>query len=99
MTRIEAHSRFAMMKDRSFIQCREFDNDPHWVAITTAFAELSGLLDDCRTDNDLREAAAHGETLYATFVVSEDEVTEIAQAVILEVMALGEQQGATCTDS
>jgi len=97
MTRLEAHARFAMMHDRAFIGDAEFQRDPHFPAIATAFAECAGWLDDATTDDELREAAAHGESLYATGVLEGDEIADVSNEIILDVMRWCEAQGATCS--
>lgn len=97
MTRLEAHGRFVLMTDRGFLT--GWANDPHFPAIATALAECSGWLDDATTDDDLREAAAHGQSLYATGVIEGDLVADVANDVIRDVMEWAEQQGATCSDS
>ncbi len=97
MHRLTAHAKFAAMRDRSFMADEAFRTDPHFPAVATALADASGWLEDAQTDADLRAAAGHGEALYASGVAHGDDIAEVANEIIVEVMAWCEQQGATCS--
>lgn len=97
MTRLDAHARFAQMTDRTFLS-EWWHDDPNFVADAVALAEVSGMLDESETDDDLREAAQHGETLFASGVVDVDDLAEISNEVIMEFMRWCEAQGATCSE-
>jgi hypothetical protein len=95
MTRLQAHGMFGLMTDREFFP--DLATDPHFPAVATALAELSGLLGDAKSDDDLREAAAHGVSLYESGVLEGDEIADTASEVIHDVMRWCESQGATCS--
>jgi hypothetical protein len=91
VTLTEAHARFALMTDRTFLEGGDVGDS--FPAIATAFADLSGWLDEMHTDDDLRYAARHGEALYRVGVFNADEVAKTANDVILAVMRSVEEQG------
>ena len=97
MTRLEAHGRFALFSesDRAFLP--GWETDPHFPAVATALADVSGWLEDCADADDLQAAAEQGESLFATGVVEGDVIGEIAHEVIEEVMRWCEAQGVTCS--
>ncbi|WP_439629134.1 hypothetical protein [Gemmata sp.] len=107
MNQPEAHARFALMTDRSFLEGADETGDA-FPAVATALADLSGWLDAATGDGDLRDAARHGESLYRSGVLSPDEVAAAANDVIAAVMRSVEAEGlhlhphqeaTPCTDS
>lgn len=94
MTRLEAHGRFLLMKDRSFLSDGN-ELGAHFAAVATALVDHSGWLEDCADDDDLRAAAEQGEALYASGVVEGSAIADTANDVIREVMEWCEQQGET----
>jgi hypothetical protein len=92
------HGRFALMEDRSFL----VDGDAlehYFPCIATALVEEVGRRDECETDDDLREAAAHGETLLRNGVFTTDEITDATETVIRAVMEWAKGNEACSLDS
>lgn len=91
MTLVESVGRFgALSRGRS----------AWWVVTRAAGVALSGMLEDCATDADLREAWRHFATLRRAGVVSRSKWYELAGRLALVVGVVpGVLGGVPCSDS
>jgi hypothetical protein len=94
---VEAHGRLAGRTDRGIVPFPALlVNDSGeavdaWPALAAALADLSGWLEDARTDADLDAAVRHGLALLSAGVVSGDRLDEGILSVMRQVIAWGDQ--------
>ncbi len=88
MTILEAHGRFIDAGPDDDLM----EIDPEWLyaAYCTAFASFSGMLEDCRTMDDLREAVRHGQSLVNAGIVNQEGVLMEVKHVVTEVFKWAE---------
>ena len=70
--------------------------DPEWLyaAYCAAFASLSGMLEDCRTMDDLKDAVRHGQSLVNAGIVNQAGVLAEVKYVVGEVFRWAESYAA-----
>lgn len=72
--------------DRALFNTTDSDR---WAAVATAFASLSGMLEDLPADGDPMKAVRHGIALLNAEVYSADAVMDEADSVVDEILAWG----------
>ena len=91
MTRFDAHAMFCIRPDGGHFHLPPECDEDIAPAFCAAFAVLSGMLDDCKTQEDLDEAVRHGQTLASIGTFTMDDFHEEVQEIITEVVEWGRQ--------
>ena len=88
MNILEAHGRFIDAGPDA--ELMEIDKLWLWPAYATAFASLSGMLSECETMDDLREAVKHGLSLVSAGIVNDEGLLNEVKYVVGEVFRWAE---------
>lgn len=92
---LEAHGRLALVPKSERCEllpdATEIDGIDYWPALCTAFALLSGALEDAKDLDQLKEAVLHGISLLSMDVIGPDDVDREGRAVIETVLKWGRE--------